>query len=80
MIQQIGKINKITPKLSREIDAKSQQNIAAKAVQRKCCTAVLTNQNAVLRPKLTKSLPIYMITVEDATEKLRITMSSNRDF
>ena len=67
----------------KEIAAKSQQNIAAKGLGLGLglgCTAVLTNQNVALRPKLTNNSPIYMITVEDAAEKLRITIRSNRDF
>jgi hypothetical protein len=54
-----------------KIDIKSQQNIALKTVQRKCCTAVLTNQNVEHRPKLTKNLLMCMITVGEAAEQQR---------
>ena len=63
-----------------KIAAKSQENIAAKADQRKYCTAVLTNRNVALRPKLTKNLIMCMITVGEAAEKLRRTISSNKAF
>ena len=64
----------------KTIAVESYQLIAAKADQRKCCTAVLTNRNVALRSKLPKNLLMCMITVGEAAEKLRRTISSNKDF